>query len=185
LCLAQGDLSQQTRITELALREIKRIFPSLPSEIKDFVSLKKASSGDGDWANLKELPGWVVDTANGTLRLSSSRRAELLSLLDIPPTQRQMSRKKLEWLIGKLHSMHLAVPGAIAFFCYLQRSIRLSAGKLTARLTPQFYDDIAVWRALVEGMDSRPSSLAKLVSREVSDVGYMDASGLGGGSWKE
>ena len=55
----------------------------------------------------------MVDTYEGTLRLSPKRKAELVTLLDIPPLQRRISTKKLERLIGKLRSMHLAVPGAV------------------------------------------------------------------------
>ena len=41
-CLSQGSLDQQCRVTEMVLQGIKDIFPSLTSELKDSVILKKA-----------------------------------------------------------------------------------------------------------------------------------------------
>ena len=49
-CLSQGSPYQQRRVTEMVLQVIKDIFPYLPLEIKDYVSLKKAQEGDGYWA---------------------------------------------------------------------------------------------------------------------------------------
>ena len=49
-CLAQGNITQQRRVTEMVLQGIKGIFPSLPDKIKDSVSIKKSQQGDGDWA---------------------------------------------------------------------------------------------------------------------------------------
>ena len=65
----------------------------------------------------------MVDTEDGTLRLSPKRKAKLGTLLDIPPSQCRISTKKLERLIGKLRSMHLAIPGAVGHFYNLQQSL--------------------------------------------------------------
>ena len=67
LSATQGDMKQQQRVSELTLRALKENFPSLPAEVKYSVSLKKAMQGDGDWATTKEVLGWVVHTAAGTL----------------------------------------------------------------------------------------------------------------------
>ena len=45
----QGDSSQKRRFMELTIRYLKEIYPSLPQETNDSVSLKKALAGDGDW----------------------------------------------------------------------------------------------------------------------------------------
>ena len=50
MAATQGDRAQQRRVTELTLRALKEIFPSLPAKLKDSISLKKAMQGDGDWA---------------------------------------------------------------------------------------------------------------------------------------
>ena len=49
------------------MRSLKEIPPYLRTEVKDSVSLKKSMQGDGDWATIKEILGWVVDTDAGTL----------------------------------------------------------------------------------------------------------------------
>ena len=40
--------------------------------------------------------------------------------MDIPATQRRMGQEDLEFLVGKLCSMHLAVPGAVVHFFHIQ-----------------------------------------------------------------
>ena len=74
-----------------------------------------------------------------------------------------MSSKKFEWLIGMLCSMYLAVPGAIAFFYYLQQALRLSNRNPDTWLFRRFHEDISFWKSLVTNMDSRPSYVAGLV----------------------
>ena len=57
--LAQGSPDQQRRVTDMVLQGIKDIFPSLPLNLKDSVSLNKAREGEGDWAVEKEILGSV------------------------------------------------------------------------------------------------------------------------------
>ena len=182
-CVAQGDALQQQRVTELILRALKDIYPAVPGETKDSVSLKKALAGDGDWSQTKEILGWVIDTRLSTLRLSHKRTADLLLQLDIPPTQRKMRRKRLEVLIGKLRSMHLAIPGAISHFYYLQQALTKATPKV-AYLSNNFHTEVRYWKQLVEEMEWRPTHLAEIVQRYASALGFTDASGLGaGGVW--
>ena len=58
----QGDVGQHQRASKLTIRALKEIFPSLPAEVKDSVSLKKAMQDDGDWAQVKEILGWIIST---------------------------------------------------------------------------------------------------------------------------
>ena len=48
---------------------------------------------------------------------------ELLTLLEIPATQRQIGQKDIESLAGKLRSIRLAVPGAVACLFQIQRPL--------------------------------------------------------------
>ena len=57
----QGDPTQQRRATEIMLRAIKEVFPSVVGELKDSVSIKKALQGDGSWSWMKEILGWDID----------------------------------------------------------------------------------------------------------------------------
>ena len=82
--------------------------------------MKKVLDEDGDWLTTKEILGWVVDTNKGTLSLPPKRKAELLSLLNIPTTCCCMSVKLLERLIGNLWSIHIALTDAIGHFYAMQ-----------------------------------------------------------------
>ena len=179
-CLTQGDDHQQQRLTEIALSKLKTIYPAVDGEVKNSVSLKKARAGDGNWSVSKEILGWIINSASGTISLSPKRITDLNTLLDIPPTQHRMSRKKLERLIGKLRSMHLAVPGAIGHFYHIQMALT-KANRRTAYLSKGFHQDVAHWRLLCSRMTQRPTYLAEIVQRLPTDLGYTDASGIGGG----
>ena len=39
--------------------------------MKDSAILNKSLARDGDWSTIKEILGWVTDTHQGTLNLSS------------------------------------------------------------------------------------------------------------------
>ena len=58
------------------------------------VSIKNILVGEGTWTCSKEALGWTLDTEVGTVTLPEKNR-ELLTLVDIPATQRQMVRKDL------------------------------------------------------------------------------------------
>ena len=127
-----------------------------------------------------------MNTDEGTLRLSPKRKAELGTLLDIPPSQRRISTKKLERLIGKLRSMHLAVPGAVGHFYNLHQSLTAAhhAHQATAYVTKGFQYDLRFWRRLCADMPTRPTYLAEIVQRLPTDIRFADALGLGaGGVW--
>ena len=142
--------------------------------------MKKAEAGDGDWSVIKEILGWIINSADGIISLSLKRIEDLDMLLNIPSKQHRMSRKKLERLIGKLRSMHLAIPGAIGHFYHIQMALT-KANRRTTYLSKDFHRDIAHWRLLCSRMKQRPTYLAEIVQRLPTDLGYTDASGIGGG----
>ena len=57
------------RVTEMVLQGIKYIFTSLPSDINDFVSLKKSRDRNVNWYVQKEILGWILDLEKGTFQL--------------------------------------------------------------------------------------------------------------------
>ena len=121
ISVVQGGPDRQHRVIDGTVRALKWLFLSLPGELKDSVILKKLVAGEGDCTCVKEVLGWILDTEAGTVTLPERKLKELLTLVDIPPTQRRMGRKDLERLVGKLRSMHLAVPGAVAHLFYIQQ----------------------------------------------------------------
>ena len=132
--------------------------------MKDSASLEKALAGDRDCSTAKEILGWVINTYQDTLALYSKQRLELLSLLTIPPTHCRISVKKLERLINKLRSIHLAIPGDIGHSYPMQVALtRARAAKnATANHSARFHQDIKFCRSLCAKITTRPTYLAKL-----------------------
>ena len=156
---------------------------SLPGEINDSVSVKKLVAGEGDWTCLKEVLGWILNTEAGTVILPERKLKDLLTLVDIPPTQHRMVLKDLDCLVRKLRSMHLEVPGAVAHFFHIQRALN-QGGVNQAWLSPEFDRKLANWKVLALQAASRPMHLSEIVRWETTHLGFCDASGLGlGGMW--
>ena len=74
----------------------------LPGDLKYSVSVKNLLAGEGGWTFVKEVLGLILDTEAGTVTLPERNIKELLTVVDIPVTQRRMGWKYLELLIGKL-----------------------------------------------------------------------------------
>ena len=70
-----------------------------------------------------------------------------------------MGRKDLERLMGKLRSMHLAVPEAVAHIFHIQCAL-IQGGADWAWLSPAFHSDLADRKALALQAPSRPTHLA-------------------------
>ena len=103
--------------------------------------------------------------------------------MNIPPTQRRMGRKDLEHLVGKLRSMHLAVPGAVAHLLHIQCALN-QGGVDRAWLFLAFQRELADWKKLALQTASRPMHLSVIVRQEPTHIGFCDALGLGaGGVW--
>ena len=117
---AQGDPTQQQKVSKLTIHALKDIFPSFLEEVEDSASLKKALARNGYWAMVKDILGWMIYNHRVTPSLSYKQRLGLLSLLAIPTTQRRISVKIMEHLIGKLRSMPLVLLGSIDHFYAMQ-----------------------------------------------------------------
>ena len=70
-------------------------------------------AGNDDWDRVKATLGWVINTHRDILNLSYKWKLDLLSLLVIHIIQIHISVNKMDQLIGKLRSIHLAVTGSI------------------------------------------------------------------------
>ena len=101
----------QHRVFDSTVSALKCLFTSLPGEAKDSVSVKKLLAGEVDLVCVQDILRWIIDTVAGAVALPDLKLKELWALLDIPVSQRRMSRKDLELLVGKLRSIHLAVRG--------------------------------------------------------------------------
>ena len=119
----QGGPKQQHLVFDCTVHALKWLSPSVPGESKDSVSVKKLLAGEGDWICAKEVLGCTVDMEAGTVTFPEHKLWGILTLLDIPVNQRRIGRKELERMVGKLLSMHLAVPGAVAHLFYIQQAL--------------------------------------------------------------
>ena len=125
----------------------------------------------------------TIDTEAGMVTLSKCKLQELQDLLHIPTSQRRMGRKELERLAGKLRSMHLAVPGAVAHLYHIQRALS-QAGTDWAWLSPGFHRKITDWTTLADQTADRPTQLTEILRRKPTHLGFCNTSGLGaGGVW--
>ena len=93
----------------------------------------------------KEIIGWILNPEKGTFQLPSCRLEELKSLLPISPSQRRLPVSKLRSLIGKLGSMHPAVPGAIGHFFFIQEALTKAGTDSKAYLSKAFHREIVHW----------------------------------------
>ena len=69
ISVVQGGPDRQHRVFDGTVRALKWLFPSLPGELKDSVSVKKLVAGEGDWTCVKEVLGLIPDTEAGTVTL--------------------------------------------------------------------------------------------------------------------
>ena len=94
-----------------------------------------------------------------------------------------MGRKDHDRLVGKLRSMHLAVPGSVAHLFHIQRVMN-QGGVDRVWLSMAFHNELTDWKAFALQAVSRVTHLAEIVYREPTHLGFCDALGLGtGGVW--
>ena len=84
----QGEPEQKHQVFCSTVRAIKWLFPSLPVEAKNLVSVKKLLVGEGGWTCVKEFLSWIIDMDSETVALPERKLQELQYLLTIPTTQR-------------------------------------------------------------------------------------------------
>ena len=113
----------QQRVFYGTVRSLKWLFPSLPGDSKDLVSVKTLLAGEGDWTCAKEVLGLTVDTKAGTVSLPKRKIWELLTFVDILETQCRMVQKDLKRLVEKLRYINLPVPGAVALLYHIQHAL--------------------------------------------------------------
>ena len=123
------------------------------------MSVKNLLTREGYWGCVKEVIAWIIDTEEGTFAPPDRKLQELRDLLYILTTQKSMGRKDLKRLVGKLHSMHLAVPGEVPHLYHIQRALAQARANKSF-LSPDLHCKIADWRILAEQTADQPTHLA-------------------------
>ena len=187
IALAQGNLKRLAQLRRILLHTMDHVIPPkfhCPSA-KDPISVKKLLKGDGSWKFAHKILGWVMNLAQNELHLPSAKKIRLNELLNsISPSQKRISVKKWQKLLGELRSMVWAVPGGEGFFSRLQTILKGCQHNKRLSLSPGTHAEIADWRTLATSLSTRPTSFSEIVPTYPHYIGPVDASGLGmGGVW--
>ena len=68
----------------------------------------------------------------------------------------------MERLVGKLLSIHLALPGSVSHLFHIQHALT-QGGMDRAWISPDFHHEIADWRELMLQAADRPRYLDKII----------------------
>ena len=115
-----------------------------------------------------------MDIEVGTVTLPEYKLQDLLTLIDIPDMERRIGQKYLESLIGNFLSMYLAVPGEMAHFYHIQRTLT-QGGEYKAWLSSAFYQELVDCQDLVNQTAVQPT---QIICQETTHMGFCDASGI-------
>ena len=183
LALAQFGSQRQVRLA--LLKAVDTIFRPLetadPPARREPVSLKKLKQGDMTWATIKEVLGWIINTAAFTVSLPPHRIQQLMEILtSIPLSQKRLSVKKWHKILGQLRSMALALPGARHVFSHMQDALNTAVGKRLA-LKKGVHAALNDFRWMANDITARPTRIQELVPLLPSILGDHDASKDGAG----
>jgi hypothetical protein len=186
--MVQGGWRHRRHVKRVLLHTLDRVFRPLDSgdseQRQEPASVKKLRKGDATWSTRKVILGWIIDSIQLTLELPFHLIARLFELLDsVVSSQRRVSTRKWQKLLGELWSMVLAVPGARGLFSVLQLALKVRLEEGTRlRLTDQVHAVLRDFRALATELQSRPTRISELVpSTTPATMGAQDAAGKGMG----
>jgi hypothetical protein len=164
------------------LHSIDAIFyDSIDTPRRAVISQSKIHKGDATWSTVKTILGWVINTANMTLKLPHHRQERLLQLISEALPRRRISRKNWQRLLGELRSMALAITGAKYNFSLLQNALVTQTGK-RIRVTALLRQALRDWNDLILQL-ATPMPITTLVPQPPNVIMGCDASILGAGGW--
>jgi hypothetical protein len=146
------------------LHTLDEVFRPLESDDspsrKEPASVKKLLQGDACWATRKVILGWIIDTLKMTIELPQHRQERLAEILaSIPKTQKRVSVKSWQQVIGELRSMSIAIPGSRGLFSLLQEALRHQEPGARIRLSQGVHDCLDDFRWIAHDLASRPTRL--------------------------
>ena len=187
IALCQGTKDQR-HVRSTLLYAIDEIFRPNDAHDNSYrrepVSIKKLKQGDCSWSTIREVLGWIINTATMTIQLPLHRQERLAEILaSIPPSQKRISVKKWHKVLGELRSMATALPGARHIFSHMQLALtHRKKGRLALR--KGVHQALNDFRWLASDISQRPTRIQELIPLQPSLMGDHDASGDGaGGVW--
>jgi len=180
--------SETHRTHRALLHSVDKIFranthPADPPNRKDIISRSKLAQGDGTWATTKTILGWLINTADKTLRLPQHKADRLHTIIQSFLPLRRTSRKKWQQLLGELRHMALAIPGARYLFSILQHVLIDQPHSSRLRLKPLVLQALQDWTRLATALTTCPTPIQTLVPTPPTFLGAVDASGAGLGGF--
>ena len=189
IAMGQGSRKALSRVRRTLLHSLDEVLRPLDEDDDRFrkepASVKKLQQGDAAWGTRKLILGWIIDTLAMTLELPHHRKLRLHTILDeIPRSQKRISVKKWQQVLGELRSMSIALPGSRGLFSLMQEALRHQADS-RLRLTKEVHAALDDFRWLAKDLTTRPTRLYEIVPQPDPELlGAQDASGIGmGGVW--
>ena len=147
---------------------------------EDPVAQKKLDNGDGDWAFVKEILGWIIDGENFTIQLPPEKCDKIAKLIKTICKSNSCHLKKFQVLAGKLQHASYGIPGGAGLFSPIDQAAIRAKNDIViidASLKATLQD----WRALVNSFKTTPTPIGLLVAEYPTHINYTDACGIGGG----
>ena len=177
--LAQGSTPRLQRLRRILLHSIDMVLhplsPTDPPARTEPILVKKLRKGDGQWATIKTVLGWLLNTVEHAIRLPARRQERLTALLAVPQGKTHLPVKVWHQLLGELRRMTLTIFGLQGLFSMLQQALKTTVGGNVC-LTK------VVHRCLAANLVARPVRLREIVPTPTKDHGVEDAAkpGMGG-----
>ncbi len=124
-------------------------------------SVKKLLQFHACWATRKVvLDGWIIDTLKMTAELPPHRVERLTEIVaSVPRSQKRVSVKKWQQVLGELRSVPIAIPGSRGLFSLLHEALRHQEPGARIRLSRGVHDCLDDLRWISNDLAARPTRL--------------------------
>jgi hypothetical protein len=169
LGLVQGNKHQRHCVKLALLHALDSVLRPLdaddPPYRQEHASLNKIGKGDATWTTVKTVLGWILDTIAKTISLPAHRLSRLHELLaSVTSSQKLISLRKWQQLLGELLSVATAIPAAIGLFSALQEALKhKTTGVHQVHLTRHTHAFLEDFRWLADDVTFHPTSISKIV----------------------
>ena len=166
------------------LHTIHDVFPADDNDENDPTSLKKQLQGDGQWALVKEILGWVFDGEKKTMQLEAKKAETLLKdLKAMGRSRRPIPFKEFEKTLGRARHAAEGIPAGKGMFTPINMMLgqREKVAKVWIRPGSPLQQAINDLRTLIKEAQKEPTHCKELVTGHPGYVGIVDAAKEGAG----